>query len=235
MLQIGDISLTPEELLPLISKYRLVSQLAKEMLIETAIEEYELSETEYLEACKRFYQQQQLATDKDLELWLQQQRLERDDLADLINRGLRLQKFKDDKWQTKVESHFCQRKSQLDRVIFSIIQVKEIDIAEEIYFRLVSKEETFYDLAPRYSIGIEAKTKGIRGPIEFGKLDPILANALITSQPEEVLPPIQLKGWWVVIQLEAILPAQFDDEMRQMLTEELFTQWVGEEVAKLLE
>jgi parvulin-like peptidyl-prolyl isomerase len=234
-LQIGDICLTPEELIPLISKYRLVPQLAKEILIEAAIEDYDISETEYFEAYQKFYQQQQLKTDRDLELWLQHQKLIRDDLVHLINRELRLQKFKDDKWQTKVESHFCQRKFQLDRVIFSMIRLKEIDIAEEIYFRLVSKEETFYDLAPRYSIGIEAKTKGISGPIELGKLDPILANALITSQPEEVLPPLQLKGWWVVVQLEALLPAQFDDEMRQILTEELFTQWVGEEVAKLLE
>ena len=234
VLQIGDTSLTAEQLLPLISKYRLVPQLAKEMLIEAAIEDYEITETEHLEARQRFCQHQQLSNDKDLDLWLQQQQLGRDDLQDLIDRELQLRKFKTDKWETQVESYFCQRKSQIDRVVFSMIRVKEIDVAEEIYFRLVSEEATFVELAPLYSEGIEAKTKGISGPVELGKLDPILANALITLQPLEVLPPLQIGEWWVVLQLETIIPAQLDEEMRQYLTEELFNQWIYEEVQKLL-
>ncbi len=234
VLQIGDTSLTAEQLLPLISKYRLVPQLAKEMLIEAAIEDYEISEAEHQDARQRFCQQQQLSNDKDLDIWLQQQQLGRDDLRDLIDRELQLRKFKNAKWETQVESYFCQRKSQIDRVVFSMIRVKEIDVAEEIYFRLVSEEATFVELAPLYSEGIEAKTKGISGPVELGKLDPILANALITLQPLEVLPPLQIGEWWVVLQLETIIPAQLDEEMRQYLTEELFNQWIYEEVQKLL-
>jgi parvulin-like peptidyl-prolyl isomerase len=234
VLQIGDKSLTAEQLLPLISKYRLVPQLAKEMLIDVAIKEYEITEAEHQDARNRFCQQQQLSNDQDLERWLQQQQLKPDDLTDLINRELRLQKFKAAKWETQVESHFCQRKSQIDRVVFSMIRVKEIDVAEEIYFRLVSEEASFVELAPLYSEGIEAKTKGISGPVELGKLDPILANALITLQPLEVLPPLQIGEWWVVLQLETIIPAQLDEEMRQYLTEELFNQWTYEEVQKLI-
>jgi parvulin-like peptidyl-prolyl isomerase len=234
VLQIGDTSLNAEQLLPLISKYRLVPQLAKEMLIDVAIKDYEITEAEHQDARQRFCQQQQLSNDKDLDLWLQQQQLGRDDLTDLINRELRLQKFKTSKWETQVESYFCQRKSQIDRVVFSMIRVKEIDVAEEIYFRLVSEESSFVEQAPLHSEGIEAKTKGISGPVEFGKLDPILANALITLQPLEVLPPLQIGEWWVVLQLETIIPAQLDEEMRQYLTEELFNQWTYEEVQKLI-
>jgi parvulin-like peptidyl-prolyl isomerase len=234
VLQIGDTSLTAEQLLPLISKYRLVPQLAKEMLIDVAIKDYEISEAEHQDARTRFCQQQQLSNDKDLDLWLQQQQLGREDLTDLINRELRLQKFKTNRWETQVESYFCQRKSQIDRVVFSMIRVKEIDVAEEIYFRLVSEESSFVEQAPLHSEGIEAKTKGISGPVELGKLDPILANALITLQPLEVLPPLQIGEWWVVLQLETIIPAQLDEEMRHHLTEELFNQWSYEEVQKLI-
>jgi parvulin-like peptidyl-prolyl isomerase len=234
VLQIGDTSLTAEQLLPLISKYRLVPPLAKEMSIEAAIKDYEITDSEHQDARNRFCQQQQLNNDKDLDLWLQQQQLGRDDLKDLIDRELKLRKFKTAKWETQVESYFCQRKSQIDRVIFSMIRVKEIDVAEEIYFRLVSEEASFVELAPLYSEGIEAKTKGISGPVELGKLDPILANVLITLQPLEVLPPLQIGEWWVVLQLETIVPAQLDEEMRQYLTEELFNQWIYEEVQKLL-
>jgi parvulin-like peptidyl-prolyl isomerase len=234
VLQIGDTSLTGEQLLPLISKYRLVPQLAKEMLIEAAIKDYEITEDEHLQAHQRFCQQQQLSNEKDLELWLQQQQLGRDDLKDLIDRELQLRKFKTNKWETQVESYFCQRKSQFDRVVFSMIRVKDIDVAEEIYFRLTSEESSFVEQAPLYSEGIEAKTKGLSGPVELGKLDPILANALTTLQPSEILPPLLIGEWWVVLQLETIIPAQLDEEMRQYLTEKLFNQWAYEEVQKLL-
>jgi len=234
VLQIGDRCLTTEQVLPLIAKYRLVPQIAKEMLIEEAIKDYEVTESEYLESCKRFYQQQRLASERELDLWLQQQGFGREDLENLINRELRLRKFKTAKWENQVESHFCQRKSQIDQVVFSLIRVKEIDVAEEIYFRLVSEESSFVEQAPLHSEGIEAKTKGISGPVELGKLDPILANALITLQPSEILPPLHIGEWWVVVQLETIIPAQLDEEMRHHLTEELFNQWIYEEVQKLL-
>jgi parvulin-like peptidyl-prolyl isomerase len=234
VLKIGDTVLTAEQLLPLISKYRLVPQLAREMSIEEAIKDYEVTESEYLAGCERFYQQQRFNHDRDLDLWLQQQQLKREDLVDLINKDLRLRKFKLDKWEHQVESHFYQRKSQIDRVVFSLIRVKEVEIAEEIYFRLVAQEASFGELAPLYSSGIEAKTKGITGPVELGTLDPALADALRTLQPGEVLPPTHIGGWWVVVQLETLIPAQLDDELRQYLTEELFNRWISEAVQKLL-
>jgi parvulin-like peptidyl-prolyl isomerase len=210
VLQIGDTSLTGEELSSLMSKYQLVPQLAKEMLIEATIKEYEITKLERQQAWQNFCRQQQINNDRDLNSWLQQRLLKKEDLQDKIDRKLQLRKFKMAKWETQVESHFCQRKSQLDRVVFSLIRVKEIDIAEEIYFRLVSEESSFVEQAPLHSEGIEAKTKGISGPVELGKLDPILANALITLQPGEVLPPLLIGEWWVVLQLETIIPAQLE-------------------------
>jgi parvulin-like peptidyl-prolyl isomerase len=234
LLQIGTHNLTAEQVLPLLAKHRLVPQLAKGLLIEDAIQEYSIDEAEHLAGCQRFYQQQQITSEQDLEQWLQQQRLERSDLTDLINRELQLQKFKTAKWETQIESHFYQRKSQIDQVVFSMIRVQDLDIAEEIYFRLATGEATFVELAPQYSVGIQSKTKGISGPVELGNLDPLMANALATLQSNEVLSPLQIGGWWVVMQLEATISAQLDEAMRQRLSEELFNQWVYDEVQKLL-
>jgi parvulin-like peptidyl-prolyl isomerase len=233
-LQVGDTSIPAEQLPGLLAKYRLVPQLAREMILDTAIAKYKIDDEEQMEAFKRFYQQNQLSTDSDLEQWLQQQQLTREGLAALIGRELRLQKFKADKWSVPVESHFVQRKAQMDQVVFSMIRVKDVDVAEEIYFRLLSEEATFMDLAPRYSDGIEAKTKGISGPVELGKLDPALANALVTAQPGEVIAPFSISSWWVVIQLETIIPVELDDNTRGRLTEELFNIWVNEQVQQHL-
>lgn len=234
VLQLGDLSLTAEQVLSHITKYRLIPQLAKEMVIEAAIKNHLITDTEHLAACKKFYQQYQLHTESELEQWLQHQRLNRADLTNLINRELGLIKFKATKWGNQVESYFCQRKSQIDQVVFSMIRVKNSDIAEEIYFRLIAKEASFAELAALYSQGIEAKTKGISGPVELGKIDPVLANLLATSRPAEVLRPKKIGDWWVIVQLETIIEAQLDEFTRQRLTEELFNVWMTKEVEKLL-
>jgi parvulin-like peptidyl-prolyl isomerase len=233
-LQIGDKSIPADQLPLLLEQYRLVPQLAREMVLDQAITDCQVPEEEQMEAVKRFYQQNQINTDQELDKWLEQQHLTRDGLMNLISRELRLQKFKTSKWDVQVESHFVQRKAQIDQVVFSMVRVKDVDIAEEIYFRLLSQEATFSELAPRYSSGIEAKTRGISGPIELGRLDPTLAGALVSAQPEEVLSPIQVSGWWVVMQLEALIPAELDDPTRQRLTEELFNIWVNAEVQKTM-
>ncbi len=233
-LQIGDKSIPADQLPMLLEQYRLVPQLAREMVLDQAIIDCQIPEDEQMEAVKRFYQQNQINTDQELDKWLEQQHLTREGLMTLISRELRLQKFKASKWDVQVESHFVQRKAQIDQVVFSMVRVKDVDIAEEIYFRLLSKEATFSELAPRYSGGIEAKTRGISGPIELGRLDPTLAEALVSAQPEEVLSPMQVSGWWVVMQLEALIPAELDDPTRQRLTEELFNIWVNAEVQKTM-
>jgi parvulin-like peptidyl-prolyl isomerase len=115
-----------------------------------------------------------------------------------------------------------------------MIRVKDIDIAEELYFRLCAQETTFAELASKYSQGMEAHTKGINGPIELGKIEPTLANLLATSPPGQILPPTRISDWWVVVQLETILTVQLTEHLRQQLLAELFNQWVDSTVQKLL-
>jgi parvulin-like peptidyl-prolyl isomerase len=233
-LQIGDRAIPLPELPDLLHRYRLLPQLARELVLEQELASFAITEEEQLQACKKFYQQNQLTSEEALGQWLQQQRMSRADLSRLIDRELRLGKFKTHKWEVQVESYFCQRKSQIDQVIFSMVRVKDVDVAEELFFRLQSEEASFVEVAPRYSDGLEAKTKGISGPVELGKLDPSLAMALSTSRPGEVLAPIQAGNWWLIVQLEEILPAQLDEGTRQRLTEELYTLWLNEQVQQFL-
>jgi parvulin-like peptidyl-prolyl isomerase len=233
VVQIGDRSLTAEQVIPLLKKYQLLPQLTREIVIEEALQDYPITAPEHLEACHSFYQKQQINSEADLEIWLQQQQLEREDLVDLIDRDLRLHKFKLAQWGNQLESYFRQRKPFIDRVVFSMIRVKDIDIAEELYFRLCAQETTFAELASSYSQGMEAHTKGISGPIALGKIEPALANLLATSPPGQILPPTRISDWWVVVQLETMLPAQLTEHLRQQLLAELFDQWVDTTVQKL--
>ena len=214
--------------------YGVLPQLLREMIVEAAIAPIEVSSEEMLQACQQFYQQHQLKSEGDVQAWLAQQGLDRDQLEPLITRNLRLDRYKQQTWGNKLEHHFLERKTKLDRVIYSLIRVRDVGTAQELYFRIQEGEARFDQLAREHSQGAEAETGGLLGPVELGVPHPVLAKLLITSQPGQLLPPTRLGEWFVILRLEKFLPAQLDEAMRQRLLNELFETELKTAIAQTL-
>jgi parvulin-like peptidyl-prolyl isomerase len=53
----------------------------------------------------------------------------------LTTRRLRIKKFQQATWGNQLEYYFLKRKGQLDRAIYSLIRIKDPEIAQELYFR----------------------------------------------------------------------------------------------------
>lgn len=223
-------TLTADEMFNLLKHYNLVPMLMRELLIDDAIAPITLSPEDHVNACTQFYQQQRLTTNVDRQTWLETHQLSQPQLDRLITRNVRLAKFKQATWGHKLASYFLQRKPQLDRVIYSLLRVKEVSIAQELFFRIKDGEQTFAELAQQYSQGSEAKTGGLIGPVELSKPHPVLAKLLAISQPGQLLPPTRLDGWIVIVRLEQLLAAQMDEAMQQQLLTELFEHWVQEQI-----
>lgn len=204
----------------------MLPQLIREILIDRAIAPFSLSEDEALKAYEQFYQRYQLKSEDDLQNWLSQQGMHRDQLDHLMTRSLRLEKFKHQTWDHQVESYFLQRKAKLDRVIYSLIRTNSLELAQELYFRIQEGEQSFSELARIHSQGPEAQTGGLIGPVELSVPHPVLANVLASSQPGQISPPTRLMEWIVLVRLEQFLPAQLDDTMRPRLLNELFDEWI---------
>ncbi|MDX2243908.1 MAG: peptidylprolyl isomerase [Leptolyngbyaceae cyanobacterium bins.302] len=224
---------TFDDMVALLKHYGVLPQLLREIAIEAAISTIDLTNDEILQACQQFYQQQQLKTEADVQAWLAQQGLTRDQLEPMVTRNLRLDRYKRATWANKLEHHFLERKAKLDRVIYSLIRVRDIGTAQELYFRIQEGEEPFDKVAREHSQGVEAETGGLLGPVELGVPHPVIAKLLITSKPGQLVPPTRLGEWFVILRLEKFLPAQLDETMQQRLLNELFENWIKEEVSKV--
>ncbi|BAU08609.1 peptidylprolyl isomerase [Fischerella major NIES-592] len=233
VLQVREQKVTAEEIVPLLANYQLLPQLLREMIIDQAIAPFDCTPEEAEKACQAFYLQQSLKTDAERQAWLRRRAMTPEQVRKLVTRALRLEKFKQATWETQINAYFEKRKPQLDRVIYSVIRTKDSGIAQELYFRLQAGEQSFAELAPKYSTGQEARTKGIVGPVELGKLHPTLAKLLSVTQPGQLLPPTPIDQWFVILRLEKILPAELNDVTRWQLRHELFLKWLGQQVAEL--
>jgi parvulin-like peptidyl-prolyl isomerase len=235
IIQIGSQIITKANIIPLLKQYGILPQLVQETIVESAISGISLSQEEITQIYKQFYQQQQLNSDADLEAWLQARGLDRQQLDYQVTRNVKLETFKKTTWGDKLQSYFVQRKTKLDRVVYSLIRVKDICIAQELYFRIQEGEQSFGELAREYSEGPEAQTGGILGPVELGVPHPALAKMLSSIQPGQLLPPTPLGDWIAIVRLEKFLPAQLDEQTKQRLLNELYENWLQTQLKECMQ
>lgn len=234
VLKIGNRTIAPEQIIPLLSTYQMLPQLLRESIIDRAIAPIRCTPEEIASAYQQFKEQNQLTSETERQAWLERYCMNQEDLEEsLIVRMLKIDKFKQATWGDKLESHFLKRKGQLDRAIYSLIRMKDKDIAGELYFRLQEREQSFAELAYEYSQGPEAQTGGITGPVELGTLHPNLAKLLSISQLGQLWPPMPIGEWLVIVRLEKLIPAQLNELMRQRLLRELFEAWLQEQMIQL--
>jgi parvulin-like peptidyl-prolyl isomerase len=185
-IQTGDRTINAQEILPLLVNYQMLSRFVYESIIDQAIESIECTPEEVAIACSQLAQTYQLSTDKERQTWLARHCLNLKQFIALATRDLRIEKFKQANWSNEVQSHFLRRKQQLDRVIYSVILTQDLSIAQEIYFRIQEKEQSFSELARAYSQDSTAEIGGLVGPIELGNLPPSIAKRLSSSQENQV-------------------------------------------------
>ncbi|MEG4498874.1 peptidylprolyl isomerase [Microcoleus sp. F10-C6] len=231
LLQIRNRTFSGEEIVPRLASYQMLPQLYRESIIDEAIAPIDCTAEEIANVRQQFYEQNQLIDETTQQIWLKQHGMSREFLETVfIPRLLKIEKFKHQTWHHKLESYFLQRKRSLDRVIYSLIRVKDAEIARELYFRIQEKEQSFAELAREYSQGPEAQVNGILGPAELGTIHPNLAHLLTISGPGQLWHPIRIEEWLVIVRLETLIPAQFDVAIRQRLLRELFEKWVQEQM-----
>lgn len=227
-------AISGEEVVELLQRHRLLSQLQRELIIDAELEAIECTAEEIFSAYKAFYQQQQINSDQDRATWLEQNHFTLPQFEQLILRTVKLDRFKRETFGSKVDSYFLQRKSQLDRASYSLLRVKDFHLAQELFFRLEAKEATFSELVQQYSQGQEAQTGGLIGPHELSIPHPTLAQKIRSLKPGKLAHPFQVADWFVVVQLNQYFPAQLDEAMRRRLSEELYDRWIQYQLKQLM-
>lgn len=233
ILQVRNQTIKPEQVIPLLTDYQMLPQFLRQVITDQAIADCPCDLEERAAACQELFQAKHLNTEAEQQAWLKSHDITAEQLEVLATRRARIEKFKRTMWEKKLPSYFLQRKWELDRVIYSIIRTVDAHIAQELYFRIQEGEQTFAELAQQYSQGPEAKVGGVVGPIEWGKLPPLLVRELRSHQPGKLLPPMILGEWVAIIRIEQHIPAQLDKQMRQRLLDDLFETWLQQELVQL--
>lgn len=229
IVEIGQTQLSAADLIAHLQQYQLWPEFVKQFLTHQAIAPIECTPTELDAAREAYFTAKKVPAD-NRPTWLTQQGLTLDHINRQLSDRLRLQKFKHQTWGHQLESVFLKQKHHLDQVVYSLIRTKDAGTAQELYCRLLENEADFADLARQYSGGSEAKTGGRVGPVPLSVPHPNLARILALSEPGQLWPPNQLNNWYLIIRLDELKPARFDAATQAKLLDELFEQWLHEQM-----
>ncbi len=188
------------------------------------------TEEEQVAFQKDFMQKEGIIDKDSLANWLSNNGKTEKEMNQILFDAIRLEKFKKEKFNSKVESLFLDRKSNLDRVTYSIIRVKNRAKAAELHLRLQEEEATFSELSSTYSEGVENILHGLIGPIEYASINPNIAERLRNSSPGQLWPPFEIDNWWIILRSERLFPASLNLQMRIRLLDEMYESWIKSKI-----
>lgn len=208
--------------------YRLWRHVAKARLLDEASAGFSVEPDELVSAWQSFCKKNQVDPETSIPVPPEFLGCPPESLKSAIERELRIAKWRQALFEPQAREHFERRKPSLDRIVYTLLRVKDAGLARELWFRIKEGEAAFADLAPKYAGGNEIYTAGIVGPVAFGAMHPALAAFLKPARPGELLKPCAIAEWFVVARVEHHLSVEFDEPMKAQMIEELMQHWLEE-------
>ena len=213
----------------LVRRMELVPQLVRRQQEELIVQNVALP-PEWLEE-----QRQAFLGDQSLGHVLQSRNWTESDLDLHLQRPEALRRFSKQRFGPGLEDTFLASSGSRDQVIYSLLRVRDSGLARELWIRLEENETTFAEAAHQHGVGEEAQRKGVIGPVSIGLLQPeVLQQILRTLRPGELSAPRQMGDWHVLMRLEQLKPARFDDAMREQMLHEALNAFLQERVERVL-
>ena len=226
--------LTLSEINRLVRQQGLAPPLARAWLIDQLLQAIRLDPDHERQLVEAWLQRQGAGEGAEREAWLRRQRLLPADLPVIAGREARLRHFREQRFGPEVEVQFLRRKPELDQAVYSLLRVRDRQLAEELHQRLRDDGADFGELAARYAEGRERHSRGLFGPLPLSAARPEISGRLRVGQPGQLWPPFAAKGYWVLLRLEQQLPARLNDSTRARMMEELFEAWLKQRLTLLL-
>ena len=201
-------------------------EVARDRLIDKSLT---LLEEEKQAALRVYLRHLGISSERELSRWMESEFLEKEQLHKRSERFFIWLKTCEKRFRNQALSLFLKRKAKLDRVVYSLHWVNEEALAHELFIRLKEQECSFEQLfCSLPDDRDEGLPSGKHGPVALEMLPEALANILRVSSPGQVWPPREAEGGWVILQLEELQPAVFNQDLRQQFALELGDRWLRE-------
>ena len=173
---------------------------------------------------------EKIKSEEDYIKWLDEKNISEEQLVNDFIKPMKLDRHCLEKYSHMAESRFLKRKDSLEIITYSLIRVKEMFLAQELYLRIKDNPSELGNISSSYSIGHEKNSKGVIGPVSMSQGDPRLMQLLKKSKIGEINQPCRIDNVWIITRVEFLKGAVLDDKTRLLLCKEIFNEWLQESI-----
>jgi parvulin-like peptidyl-prolyl isomerase len=207
---------------------QIVRQAAQERAIAVAPDEIQA------EADRQRYQRR-LENAADTFAWLNEQLVTAEDWEAGIGDRLLTQKLAEALFEPEIEKHFAENRLNFEQVLLYKITVPYQQLSQELFYQIEEKEISFYEAAHLYDVDAERRLQcGYVGKIYRSHIKPDIASVIFGARQGELLGPMQTAQGYDLIVVEEFLAAELTAEVRQIIIDRLFQEWLMRETNNLI-
>jgi parvulin-like peptidyl-prolyl isomerase len=168
---------------------------------------------------------------QDTYAWLQRQQLTQDEFEEMVYFSVLSSKLAQHLFADRVEPYFVEHQLDYWQVVLYEVILEDEDLAQELYFAIIEREMSFFEVAQKYIKETELRRKcGYRGLLKRTDLKPeISATVFAATHPELLKPILTAKGVHLILVDEIIQPA-LNQTAKQNIVLELFSNWLQSQV-----
>ncbi len=233
------IKITSEDILQEIKLSCKIPEVIKQIITRKILENYaveaavEIVTEELQKGADRIRLINKLISAKDTWDWLKKHSLSLDDFEQIVYTKLIDEKLFQYLIAEKVEPYFFEHQLDYTDVVMYEILLNDEDLAVELYYAIKEGEMSFYDAAHQYIQDTELRRKcGYQEKVNRKGLKPEISAAVFAAKPPQLLKPIVTAKGVHLILVEEIIQPQLDDELRQKIASDLFSEWLKQQSAE---
>ncbi|GAA6619414.1 peptidylprolyl isomerase [Scytonema sp. NUACC26] len=207
----------------------------RKIVAETASElGITVNEAEIQQEGDKLRLEKKLVTAKDTWTWLKTHHLTLKEFEELVYATILEKKLANHLFADRVEQFFYENKLDYVEVATYEVVLDDRDLALELFYALQEGEISFQEIARQYIqeplLRCAGGYQGIRSRRDFR---PEIAAAVFNANPPEILKPMTTSKGVHLIWVEDIIQPQLDEELRQKITKELFSDWLKQQITSM--
>ncbi len=179
--------------------------------------------------------EQKLVKAKDTWNWLKKHHLSLDEFEELVHNNVLSKKLANHLFSPYVEKFFYQNQLNYIGAVTYEVVFDDTDLALELFYALEEDEITWTEIARQYIQEPEVRRAyGYQGLQHRKDFRPEVAAAVFAASSPQILKPISTSKGVYLIWVEEIIQPQLDEELRQKIISELFSDWLKQQIETLL-
>jgi parvulin-like peptidyl-prolyl isomerase len=205
---------------------------SQKIITETAQEEgIQVTEAELQEEADKLRLDKKLVTAKDTWVWLDKHHLSVKDFEKLVYNSLISKRLANHLFSDKVEKFFYEHQLDYAAAVTYEVHFENRDLALELFYALEEGEITFPEIARLYIQDPELRRAyGYQGTQYRKDFRPEIAAAVFAATTPEIIKPITTPKGVYLIWVEEVIQPQLDEQLREKIITELFSEWLKKEV-----